>query len=203
MCLVPSGAVGSPQFDGATFFMEDEIWKDIEGFEGLYQISSLGNVKSLPGFKKKAGIMKPYVNPCNKKQYRIVFLRKEGEYHTYKICRGVGKAFVANPENKPQINHINGIKIDDRAINLEWVTGKENAIHAVQTGLIKTGHEHHLSKFTKEQVLEIRTLYNSNIGTRKRKKLGDPLSFKSIAATYKVSPSVIRELVKKITYKEV
>lgn len=128
-----------------------EIWKEINGFEGLYQISNLGRVKSLP---KEWIFGKGAIGKHNGKilkggltgGYRTLNLRKDNKYCGRRVGRLVAIHFVPNPENKPEVNHINGIKDDDRAENLEWVTGSENIIHAFKTGLKKivTGTEHPL-----------------------------------------------------------
>jgi hypothetical protein len=104
----------------------EEIWKDIIGYDGLYQVSNLGNVRSL-NYRSK-GITK------NLKFYLIdgypsLSLTKNGKYKTFKIHRLVGVCFVENKFNKSQINHINGVRNDNNFKNLEWVTNKENVIH--------------------------------------------------------------------------
>lgn len=101
-----------------------EIWKDIEGFEGKYQISSMGRVKSL-NFKLtgKEQIMSLKVN---KYGYKQILLYKDKKYKTFLIHRLVAQAFIPNPENKPEIDHINTNKTDNRVENLRWATSKEN-----------------------------------------------------------------------------
>lgn len=114
-----------------------EVWKDIDGFEGKYMVSNLGNVKSL-NYKRtgREKLLKP-VETAN--GYCGVNLRSETSHkHLVNVHRIVGRAFVPNPENKPQINHINGDKRDNRAENLEWCTASENQIHSVDNGLRKT-----------------------------------------------------------------
>ena len=96
----------------------EEIWRDVEGYEGLYQVSNLGRVKSL-NYRRtgKEKILKPIKI---KKQYMNVKLCKNGKLKQYMIHRLVAKAFIPNPDNKEQVNHINEIKTDNRAENLEW-----------------------------------------------------------------------------------
>lgn len=98
-----------------------EIFKDIQGFEGLYQISNFGKVKSLLNGKEK--ILK---QKRNSKGYLSVALRKDNKIYYRKTHRLVGEAFVSNINNLPEIDHINTIRDDNRAENLRWVTHKEN-----------------------------------------------------------------------------
>lgn len=104
--------------------MEDEIWKDIAGYEGLYQVSSLGKVKSLNYRRtEKEKILKPVKN---RKGYLIVNLHKNHKQKIFAVHRLVATAFIDNPENKSQIDHINTIRTDNRVDNLRWTTPKEN-----------------------------------------------------------------------------
>ena len=101
-----------------------EIWKDIEGFEGLYQVSSLGKVKSLNfNHTKKEKILK---HGSSKEGYLRVNLCKEGKVTTHTVHRLVAQAFIPNPDNKSQVNHKDEDKTNNKVENLEWVTNKEN-----------------------------------------------------------------------------
>ena len=120
-----------------------EIWKDIKGYEDYYQVSNKGNVKSLDrkvnsGLKNNMIVIK-YGKVLSKSKdrngYFIVSLSKTNIKKSYKVSVLVAKTFIKNPNNKPQVNHINGVKSDDSIKNLEWCTNKENIQHAFKTGL--------------------------------------------------------------------
>lgn len=116
----------------------EEIWKDIKGYEGLYQISNFGNVKSLPKFRVKyhtGEIILKQQNSAN--GYKQINLYKNNKHRTEKIHRLVAEAFIPNPENKPEVNHIDGDKTNNYIGNLEWNTRKENGKHAWNIGLFK------------------------------------------------------------------
>ena len=101
----------------------NEIWKDITGFEGLYQVSNLGRVKSLPRKNHPNETIRKIAT--DKKGYSRVNLIKDGKNHTKKVHRLVAEAFIPNPENKPSVDHINCNKSDNRVSNLRWYTYSE------------------------------------------------------------------------------
>ena len=103
----------------------EEIWKDIIWYEGLYQISNLGNVKSLKFWKER--ILKSYKNSA---WYLRICLFKEWKCKILRINRLVAQRFTPNPLNKTQVNHINWIKDDNKVLNLEWCNDSENQIHS-------------------------------------------------------------------------
>lgn len=124
---------------------DDEIWKDIAGYDGIYQVSNLGRVKSVERKVYNPGVL-------GESNYRTVpsIIRKPNIMHgyhcialvvnkhkkVYRIHRLVADAFIgAQPTPMHQVNHIDGNKANNRADNLEWVTPKENTEHAIRTGL--------------------------------------------------------------------
>lgn len=123
--------------------MNNEIWKDVKGFEGFYQVSNLGRLKS---FKKDPG---GYIlsNKNSKGGYLSVVLSKVGLRKSLKLHRIVAEAFIPNPDNKREVNHINMVKSDNRMENLEWSTPSQNIRHAVENkpsmiaGMVKYNNE--------------------------------------------------------------
>ena len=122
-----------------------EEWRPIEGYEGIYEISSFGRIKSLERLVKACWGSKQLIKSKIKKQsfdkdkYLDVRLNKEAVGVTKKVHRLVALYFIDNPDNKPQVNHKKGIKTDNRKWQLEWSTSKENHAHAFK----KLGREGH------------------------------------------------------------
>lgn len=104
-----------------------EIWKDIPNYEGIYQASNLGRIKSIKTGKIRKNVQYGL--------YLSIQLCKNGKNKLHYVHRLIALTFIPNPSNKPQINHINGIKTDNRVENLEWTTQSENVIHAIKIGL--------------------------------------------------------------------
>lgn len=140
----------------------EEIWKDIKGFEGLYQVSNLGRVKSLKKTVPHANytrtfqsrIMKQYTE---KNGYARVGLFKYGKGYRKLVHRLVAQAFIPNPKLKPDVNHKDGIKTNNCIDNLEWCTPKENQKHSLDLGLRKASELHgggciHITKSVNEKI---------------------------------------------------
>lgn len=117
-----------------------EIWKDVIGYEGLYQVSNLGRVKSLVFSREK--YLSPGKNVIHTKYgdavYLFVPLSKNGVRKNGGIHRLVAQAFIPNPENKREVNHKDGNPSNNRVENLEWCTHRENILHSVRV----LGHSH-------------------------------------------------------------
>ena len=114
--------------------MREEIWKDIEGFEGYYQVSNMGRVKSL-NYRRtgKEKILKGYDNGYG---YLRVMLSKEGKNKQYRINRLVAQAFIENPDNLPEVNHKDKVRTNNCVDNLEWCTTQYNVEYSKAKAVI-------------------------------------------------------------------
>lgn len=129
--------------------MEQEIWRDVVGYEGIYLISSIGMLKGIDRvIKMKDG------RSFFRKGRNITVRKTNFGYYDTRLCKNGGKksvflhriiaeAFIPNPDNLPMINHINGIKTDNRIENLEWVSASGNSKHAYDNGLKKNPRHSH------------------------------------------------------------
>ena len=173
-----------------------EIWKDIKGFENYYQVSDFGNIRSitrfidnpLGGLKQLTGKqMTPYKN---KQGYLVVTLRNQHR-KVAKIHRLVAQAFIPNPDNKPEVNHKDGVKTNNFKDNLEWSTNQENINHSWETGLNDHfGEKHPNSKFTESEILAIRL--NENC-----------LKQKELAKLYGTTQGVISKIMRRTRWKHI
>ena len=139
-----------------------EEWKDIEGFEGYYQVSNLGRVKSLPRIRKTGTgyyVSKTKIlTPSLMQGYVQNALCMNGKAKSYRTHRLVAFAFIPNPENKPCINHKNSIRSDNWVENLEWCTRAENTKHAMENGRMPVGEKSYKAKLNEFQVRVIRKI---------------------------------------------
>ena len=156
---------------GDIFNMGQEIWKPVKKLEGKYEISNIGRLRSVDRVQENSKGVKirykgkpitPSVIPSGYYQTCIKLNGKDKSWYPHVM---VAEAFIPNPQKKPQVNHINGIKTDNRVENLEWVTRSENMLHAFNTGLLKpaVGINQSQTKLTEEQV---KYIFNSEKGAR-------------------------------------
>ena len=125
-----------------------EIWKNVVNYEEIYQVSNLGKIKSL--YKNRI-----LINSLNKSGYYQVQLFKNKQYKQFLVHRLVAQAFIPNPDNKPQVNHINAVKTDNFINNLEWCTPRENMDHAVKYNLLKK------NSFSLKEILDTSPTFKS------------------------------------------
>lgn len=179
-----------------------ELWKDVAGYEGLYQISNKGRVKSLPHIvrrkskwdeKKHTEFMSKerFLSPCIVRGYERVVLFKEGTGTKFLVHRLVAAAFIENENPKYTIiNHKDGNKLNNTVENLEWCDYNLNMQHAYDTGLQKLHEEHHQSKLKNEEVAEIRRLRQT-----------EHLTSGQLAEMFNVSKSSIKNILNYKTWK--
>lgn len=113
----------------------EEIWLPIPNYEDFYLVSNIGNIKGLN--YRGTGRSQNLILTRNKQGYVRIHLQVDNICKGFMAHRLVAMTFIPNPNNKKEVNHINGIKHDNRIENLEWVTPKENTSHAIRTGLSK------------------------------------------------------------------
>lgn len=130
--------------------------KDVKGYEGIYSCDKDGNIYSLPKKTRKGTrVVKPFLSKNN--GYLQVDLCKNGETKRFSVHRIIALSFLENKNNKEQVNHINGNKLDNCVVNLEWNTRSENQMHAVNTGLRSAkGIKNSSSKLTESMVRDIK-----------------------------------------------
>lgn len=186
-----------------------EIWKNIEGYKGLYQISNLGRVRSLDRYIKYGFGMRKIKGKIKKNQilknkgYNIIVLSKDNKKKTFLVHRLVALHFISNPDNKPQVNHIDGDKENNSVENLEFVTNQENRDHAIENGLVLTeehrksiskahrGVKNNKAKLNDEKIIIIKKLLNYKYSQR------------FIAKIFNVHQSIICDIKNNKTWKHV
>lgn len=166
-----------------------EQWRPIAGYEGLYEVSDMGNVKSL---RREVRMPKGGIRIVEEKLLVMLYLRgyqrchlaKDGRVKNAQVHRLVAEAFIPNPENKPQVNHKNGIKTDNRASELEWATHRENEDHATVNGLKASGERNSNSVLNPESVQRL---------LARREETG--LSIYALAGEFGVSKSTVSNII--------
>ena len=140
--------------------MQIEVWKDIEGFEGYYQISNLGRLKS---FKKYVG-GKVLSNTNKKGDYFSVILRKGNKVRSSRIHRLVAEAFIPNEDNLPQVHHKDGNKQNNNVENLEWISGREHRLKTQQQNPNVIKGLVNYNKFTRAKAVQQYSLNGDLLG---------------------------------------
>lgn len=179
-----------------------EIWKDIRGMEGFYQVSNLGRIKALERIiqRKNRGLLKikeHFVKGSkDTKGYLQLDANINGKRVIKFIHRLVAEAFIENPFNYPQVNHKDGNKENNNVANLEWVTVEENIHHAWANQLNKPlqGEKHGNHKLTDEQVIYIKKHY---------KKLDKEYGAKALAVKFGVTKTPILLIAKGKAWKHI
>ena len=147
-----------------------EVWKDIKGYEGLYQVSNKGRVKSLDRYANNNGtlqfrperILKQNIQKVGRSRRCTVTLSKESKIKRIRVHRLVAEAFIPNPENKPQIDHIDTNMENNNVENLRWVTPKENMNNPLtrkRHSEVKKGHPYWGLGISKEERMENGRIY--------------------------------------------
>lgn len=173
---------------------EVEDWRDIPGWQGYYQASSLGRIRSMDR-KVKIGRTNPLrrgkvLSPgFNDKGYKLVVLCREGKNRTRLLHRLVAQAFIENPLGLAEVDHVNLVKTDNRADNLCWVTRQENMVRAVKSGAFKP-EKHRLVKLTRNQVDSIR--YMSLLGFERAE----------LCSIFGIKKNALRSIVLGLTWKD-
>ena len=167
-----------------------EIWKWIKGYEGDYQASTFGRVRSF--LRGKFKILKPTISPRG--YLGICLYKKDGTRKTFRLNRIIAETFIQNPESKPEVHHLDNDKSNNAVWNLQWVTGEENREHAHKDGCYLKGEKNPSAKLTEDDVRFIREHYKAN----------DP-EFGNIALAekFKVSDVTITNIVTFKTWKHV
>jgi hypothetical protein len=118
-----------------------EEWRPIAEFDGEYEVSNLGRVRSMKKYRGQTGRIMPQTQQPSgrngERRYFAVMFSRNNKNYCRKVHRLVAEAFIPNPDNLPQINHKDGNRANNQVSNLEWCTAKENAIHSWRTGLAK------------------------------------------------------------------
>lgn len=154
--------------------IKEEVWLPVKGSEQYYKISNVGRFKILPHKINNNALIPEKITFGSKHSagYLLANIKNKKTQPTY-IHRIVAEAFIPNPKNKPQVNHKNGIKTDNRVENLEWVDGKENIRHAME--VIKTfknlGKENYQAALKNNEYVEIKKLISLGVSQRKIAKM--------------------------------
>ena len=157
---------------------EVEVWKDVVGFESLFLVSNFGEVYS----KRSSKILKQNLHNNGYFTIATKIGGRNGKDVCFKVHRLVATAFLPNIENKPYVNHIDGVKTNNNVNNLEWCTAKENTDHAIRTGLLDYSKRSVVKVLNEDQISFIKEKY---------KPFCREFGSKSLAKMFGVSKSTI------------
>lgn len=173
-----------------------ERWKEVRRSKGRYRVSNKGrivsmNYRSRPGTRGRVKIMQPAEDANG---YLRTMIKRDGRYDTIKVHRLVAKHWVPNPGEKPQVNHLDGNKLNNRVENLQWVTHRENIDHAVANGFTAKTHgsRNGMAKLTEEDVRQM-----------KRDYVPRKVTQRMLAERYGVSLACIKDIFQGNTWKHV
>ena len=166
-----------------------EIWRDVVGYEGFYQVSIFSRVKSFYG--RKQHILKHHIDIDG---YAVVSLYKNAKDKIFGVHTLAARAFIDNPENKPVVHHQDSNRLHSGIWNLEWVTYSENNQYAAMNGSKKIGSESPCAKLTAEQAQEILRLY---------KKGDSEFGCPGLAKKFNVHPMTIHGIISGKIYKNI
>ncbi len=168
---------------GYITYMEEE-WRAVVGYEGIYEVSSLGRINSLKR-KYTLGRIMGYITDG---RYNRVSLSKESNTKKYLVHRLLAIAFIPNPLNKPCINHIDNNGLNNNLSNLEWCTNRENQQHSARQGRNKFGEKNNKAKLKDKDIPIIRE---------------SKLTLKELGKIYNVHFSIIHDVKKRNTWKHI
>jgi hypothetical protein len=189
-------------FDAILFTMDIEVWAPVPRFLGLYEVSTLGRIRSLdkyinsrwPGHNRTVKGRILSTSPNEHGYIRPSLIDHNGVEKRYSLHRIVAEVFIPNPDNLPQVNHKDGDKANNKVSNLEWITCQANIIHAFKNNLKKgvDSEACHFSVLTKEDVLKIRELFASGVYTKSQ-----------LAKQYNVNYTNIRRIILRHIWKNI
>jgi hypothetical protein len=165
-----------------------EVWRDIPDFAGKYLVSNMGRIKVLNRQNRGYPEIMKLNTSGNKSGYLLIQLYKNNQPFTMQVHRIVANVFIPNPHNWPEVNHIKGFKLDNRASELQWCTRLQNIRHAYKTLGVNSGINHFRAKLNAEIIQHILTT---------------DLTQRELGKIYQVSHSTIGMIRRNKSYKEI